>query len=103
MREEIIGDCRLILGDCQAVMPLLGRFDAVVTDPPYGIGLDRGFGGGGFGFFGGGEHGILKSHEKVALYMRSCGAKMKGASGLYMRRCAGQLLRQMQEGSRCRW
>ncbi len=37
-REEIIGDCRLILGDCLEVMPTLGRFDAVVTDPPYGIG-----------------------------------------------------------------
>ena len=38
MREEIIGDCRLILGDCLEVMPTLGKFDAVVTDPPYGIG-----------------------------------------------------------------
>ena len=38
MREEIIGDCRLILGDCLEVMPTLGKVDAVVTDPPYGIG-----------------------------------------------------------------
>ena len=37
-REERIGDCRLILGDCLEVMPLLGKVDAVVTDPPYGIG-----------------------------------------------------------------
>ena len=37
MREEIIGDCRLILGDCRDVLPTLGRVDAVVTDPPYGI------------------------------------------------------------------
>lgn len=37
-REERIGGQRLILGDCLKVMPLLGRFDAVVTDPPYGIG-----------------------------------------------------------------
>lgn len=37
IREERIGDCRLILGDCLSVMPALGRFDAVVTDPPYGI------------------------------------------------------------------
>jgi DNA modification methylase len=35
MREEIIGDCRLILGDCLEVMPTLGKVDAVVTDPPY--------------------------------------------------------------------
>ncbi len=36
-REEIIGGCRLILGDCREVLPTLGKVDAVVTDPPYGI------------------------------------------------------------------
>lgn len=35
IREERIGNQRLILGDCLSVMPLLGRFDAVVTSPPY--------------------------------------------------------------------
>lgn len=25
-------------GDCREIVPLLGRFDAVITDPPYGIG-----------------------------------------------------------------
>lgn len=39
-REEIIGDCRLILGDCRDILPTLGPVDAVVTDPPYGIGRD---------------------------------------------------------------
>jgi site-specific DNA-methyltransferase (adenine-specific) len=39
MREEVIGDCTLYLGDCMAVLPKLGRVDAVVTDPPYGIGF----------------------------------------------------------------
>ena len=34
-REEIIGDCRLILGDALEVMPTLGKVDAVVTSPPY--------------------------------------------------------------------
>jgi len=38
IREEIIGDCRLILGDCLSIMPMLGKVDCVVTDPPYGIG-----------------------------------------------------------------
>ncbi len=38
LREERIGNQRLILGDCLQVMPLLGKVDAVVTDPPYGIG-----------------------------------------------------------------
>ena len=42
MREEIIGDCRLILGDCRDILPTLGPVDAVVTDPPYGIGADKG-------------------------------------------------------------
>jgi len=37
-RKETIGDCILYLGDCLEVMPMLGKFDAVVTDPPYGIG-----------------------------------------------------------------
>ena len=37
MREERIGNQRLILGDCLEVMPTLGPVDAVVTDPPYGV------------------------------------------------------------------
>ena len=37
IREVTIGNCRLIQGDCLAVMPLLGKVDAVVTDIPYGI------------------------------------------------------------------
>ena len=36
-RKEIIGDCTLYLGDCMEVMPTLGKVDAVVTDPPYGM------------------------------------------------------------------
>ena len=40
-RHERIGNCDLYLGDCLEVMPGLGRFDACVTDPPYGIGVDR--------------------------------------------------------------
>ena len=39
LREERIGSQRLLLGDCLTIMPTLGRFDAVVTDPPYGIGF----------------------------------------------------------------
>lgn len=38
IREERIGGQRLILGDCLEVMPLLGDFDSMLTDPPYGIG-----------------------------------------------------------------
>lgn len=36
-RTEIIGDATLYLGDCREILPHLGRFNAVVTDPPYGI------------------------------------------------------------------
>lgn len=40
-RTEVIGDATLILGDCREVLSELERdhpFDALVTDPPYGIG-----------------------------------------------------------------
>lgn len=41
IRKEVqIGDCRLLLGDCLDVLPTLGRVDAVVTDPPYGVGME---------------------------------------------------------------
>lgn len=38
---EWVSDCgtvRLICGDCLEVLPTLGKVDAVVTDPPYGLG-----------------------------------------------------------------
>ena len=34
-RVERIGGCTLMLGDCLDVLPTLGTFDAVITDPPY--------------------------------------------------------------------
>ena len=40
-RKEVIGDCTLYLGDCLEIMPTLGKVDAVVTDPPYGIGAGK--------------------------------------------------------------
>ena len=42
VKEERIGGQRLILRDCLEVMPLLESVDAVVTDPPYGIGERKG-------------------------------------------------------------
>jgi len=38
-RVEVIGRATLIQADCRDVLPLLGKVDAVVTDPPYGIGV----------------------------------------------------------------
>lgn len=37
-RIETIGNATLYLGDCRDILPTLGKVDAVVTDPPYGIG-----------------------------------------------------------------
>ena len=38
-RVETIGNgVTLYLGDCREILPTLGKVDAVVTDPPYGIG-----------------------------------------------------------------
>lgn len=56
-RIERIGPHTLYLGDCREILPTLGKFDAVVTDPPYGIGED-----------GGREHrktSKAKVHEKL--------------------------------------
>lgn len=42
LRVEHIGRATLYLGDCRDILPTLGRVDAVVTDPPYGIGESAG-------------------------------------------------------------
>jgi len=39
MEKIIIGNATLFHGDCREVIPTLGRVDAVITDPPYGIGI----------------------------------------------------------------
>ena len=52
-RVEHIGRATLYLGDCRDILPRLGTFDALLTDPPYGIGItnsnrlcgERGLGG----------------------------------------------------------
>jgi len=47
-----IGDATLYHGDCLDVLPTLGKVDAVITDPPYGIGADKGKTGGAMAFNG---------------------------------------------------
>jgi site-specific DNA-methyltransferase (adenine-specific) len=39
MEPVTIGRATLYLGDCRDILPTLGKVDAVVTDPPYGIGF----------------------------------------------------------------
>jgi site-specific DNA-methyltransferase (adenine-specific)/modification methylase len=39
--ETIAEGVTLYLGDCREILPTLGKVDAVVTDPPYGIGIAR--------------------------------------------------------------
>lgn len=39
MRVEHIGNATLYLGDCLEILPTLSKVDAVITDPPYGIGF----------------------------------------------------------------
>lgn len=51
-----IGDATLYLGDCMEILPTLGKVDAVITDPPYGIGED----GGRFRDRKGGRHRVLE-------------------------------------------
>lgn len=37
LREETIGDCRLLLGDAMAILPDLPKVDLVVSDIPYAL------------------------------------------------------------------
>ena len=48
-RVETIGNATLYLADCREILPTLGKVDAVVTDPPYGI-ADKWKGGSGHGW-----------------------------------------------------
>lgn len=55
MEPVTIGRATLFCGDCRDILPTLPRVDAVVTDPPYGIGED----GGRFRDRKGGGHRVL--------------------------------------------
>lgn len=39
--EHLAEGVTLYLGDCREILPTLGKVDAVVTDPPYGIGAAK--------------------------------------------------------------
>jgi DNA modification methylase len=52
----VIGDATLYLGDCRDILPTLGKVDAVVTDPPYGMNWNTDS----TRFSGGGSPGIAR-------------------------------------------
>jgi site-specific DNA-methyltransferase (adenine-specific) len=39
MRKEVIGNAELYLGDSREILPTLPKVDALITDPPYGMGF----------------------------------------------------------------
>jgi DNA modification methylase len=41
IRKEVIGNATLYCGDCLEILPALDNVDAVVWDPPYGIGFSE--------------------------------------------------------------
>lgn len=49
-------------GDCREIVPTMGRFDLLLTDPPYGIKQDSGMGGGGCDGFGCGKKRTPKAY-----------------------------------------
>jgi len=53
---------RIFHGDSREIVPTLGGFDLLLTDPPYGIKQDAGMGGGGYDGFGGGKKRTPKAY-----------------------------------------
>jgi DNA modification methylase len=41
VRKEVIEDCVLYQGDCSVILPQLQDFDLILTDPPYGININK--------------------------------------------------------------
>lgn len=77
MREEIIGDCRLILGDCRDVLPTLGKVDAVVTDPPFGMAFQSNHRIE--------QHGKIANDETTDLLEWACGLTPRHSSYIFCR------------------
>ena len=63
-RKEVIGNATLYLGDCMEILPTLGKVDAVITDPPYGLGAK----------LSGGSWGATKDHKNVLEWDREAPA-----------------------------
>lgn len=61
INPTIIGNATLYLGDCRDILPTLGKVDAVVTDPPYGINLNTD----NTRFSGGSPNSVAKRGAKI--------------------------------------
>lgn len=77
IKEERIGGQRLILGDCLEVMPLLGKFDAVVTDPPYGMSFKSNYRKE--------KHKVIANDECVELLQWACEIPVNHSRYIWMR------------------
>lgn len=76
-REETIGDCRLILGDCRDVLPTLGKVDALVTDPPYGMGFQSNHRSE--------KYRAIANDNDVSLLLWACGLPVSHSRYVWMR------------------
>lgn len=63
VQKVVIGDATLYQGDCAELLPELGRFDACITDPPYGI--DFAHGGNDKSGIGKGRYSTKFAGEKI--------------------------------------
>jgi len=75
--------CTIYNADCRQVLPFLPRFDLLLTDPPYGIGEDKGKGQHGYDGFGnkkkrnakkyaGGWDKDVPDYELILMSIRCC-------------------------------
>lgn len=84
-RVEHIGAATLYLGDCRDVLPMLGKADAVVTDPPYGINAarDRNSEQWGWRDYGNGEWDLTRPDADVMALVLQAGKKAVVWGGNY--------------------
>lgn len=65
MTEKVtIGNATLYHADCREVLPLLPKHDLLLTDPPYGIGAEKGKPNGAISFKGGKPIAMMKTNDK---------------------------------------
>jgi len=84
-QEVSIGRARLICADCRDVLPTLGKVDAVVTDPPYGINAarDRNSEQWGWRDYGNGEWDLVRPDSETMALVLQAGKKSVVWGGNY--------------------